>query len=80
MLQTEYFKLLQLKQKSYSTKLLLLHLVDCPCTRVCLALILSAVKSHYQDADVLDLSIHIDIHTYLITYLTHYLLTVTKNN
>jgi len=73
-------KLLQLKQKSYtdatcSTKLLLLHLADCPCTRACLALILSAVKSHYQDADVLDLSIHIDIHTYL----THYLLAVTKN-
>jgi hypothetical protein len=76
MLQTEYFKLLQLKQKSYSTKFLLLHLVDCPCTQVCLALILSAVKSHYQDADVLDLSINIDINTYL----THYLLTVTKND
>jgi hypothetical protein len=83
-LQTEYFKLVQSKQKSstdatWSTKPLLLHPVDCPCTRVCLALILSAVKSHFQDADVLDLSIHKDIHTYLITYLTHYLLAVTKN-
>lgn len=65
-------QIIAIKQKSYtdvvcSTKRLHLHLVDYPFTRVCLVLILSAVKSRYQDADVLDLSIHIDIHTYLIT-------------
>jgi hypothetical protein len=77
-------QIIAIKQKSHtdavcSTKPLHLHLVDYPFTRVCLVLILSAVKNHYQDADILDLSIHIDIHTYLITYLTHYLLAVTKN-